>query len=215
MEILDTFIRHVADVGYERANLGDVAKELGMSKGTIVHHFGTKAQMLRELEENYMTSQLEAVRSLWERLERPEQRIAAIIAASVYLQVVSRDATFASQREVVQLADDPEMQQVRRLRRELQAMSAQEIDRGADDGVFRRVDSEIVTMQVWGSVQWMWVWFERRGDRTPDQIASTFVDMILGGLLADRAALADLASPDGEVMTVVRDVFDYVEQPTA
>lgn len=41
-EILDAFVRYVAERGYERTNIGDIADELGMSKGTIVHHFGTK-----------------------------------------------------------------------------------------------------------------------------------------------------------------------------
>ena len=44
-EILDAFVRYVAERGYDRTNMGDIADELGMSKGTIVHHFGTKAQM--------------------------------------------------------------------------------------------------------------------------------------------------------------------------
>src|SRR4051794_19136496 len=44
-EILVTFTRHVAERGYDRANFGDVAAELGLSKGTIVHHFGTKDRM--------------------------------------------------------------------------------------------------------------------------------------------------------------------------
>jgi AcrR family transcriptional regulator len=41
-EILDAFVRYVAERGYERTNIGDIADELGMSKGTIVHHFGTR-----------------------------------------------------------------------------------------------------------------------------------------------------------------------------
>jgi len=113
-EILDTFVRHVAEYGYERTNLGDIADELGMSKGTIVHHFGTKAQLLRELEENYMSQQLDAVRALWQQFDRPDERVAALMYASALLQVVSRDATVATQREVVQLSDDPAMREVRK-----------------------------------------------------------------------------------------------------
>lgn len=130
-EIHATFIRHVAERGYEGTNLGDIATELDMSKGTIVHHFGTKAQMLRELEETYMTRQLAAVALVWERLDKPAERLAGVIHASALLQVVARDATVATQREVVQLAGDPEMQQVRKLRRELQATVVAEVRRGS------------------------------------------------------------------------------------
>jgi AcrR family transcriptional regulator len=206
-EILDTFIRHVAERGYERANLGDIADELGMSKGTIVHHFGTKAQLLRELEESYMGQQLDAVRAMWDRLDRPDERIAAIIHASALLQVIARDATVASQREVVQLADDPEMLEVRKLRREMQRLTTDELRRGIDVGVFRAVDAEVATLQLWGSLQWMWVWFNPKGSRTPEEVGAAFVDVFLGGLLADRLNLAKLADPKGHVVTVVREVL--------
>ena len=69
-EILDAFVRYVAERGYDRTNIGDIADELGMSKGTIVHHFGTKAQMLRELEETHLARQLDLLRmdgSAWPR----------------------------------------------------------------------------------------------------------------------------------------------------
>ena len=36
------FTRAVAERGYDGTNFGDLAVELGISKGTIVHHFGTK-----------------------------------------------------------------------------------------------------------------------------------------------------------------------------
>ena len=207
-EILDAFVRHVAERGYESTNMGDIADELRMSKGTIVHHFGTKAQMLRELEETYLQRQLDAVRKMWERLTRPQERIAAIIFASTHLQVIARDATVASQREVVQLSDDPAMQDVRRLRQELMALTIDEIRKGVQAGVFRNVDVDLAAMQLWGSVQWMWVWFHADDPRAPEEVGAAFVDVFLGGLLLDRLELNKLADADGDIVRVVHDCFD-------
>ncbi|WP_158890855.1 TetR/AcrR family transcriptional regulator [Amycolatopsis anabasis] len=207
-EIHATFIRHVAERGYELTNLGDIAGELGMSKGTIVHHFGTKAQMLRELEENYMRRQLSAVRRMWERLEAPQERIAAIVYASALLHVVDRDATVATQREVVQLADDPQMREVRKLRTEMQELTVAELRRGIESGVFREVDVELTTLQIWGSLQWMWVWFDPEGALRPEQVGASFVDLVLGGLLLDRLPVARLADPKGPIVTAVRECLE-------
>lgn len=204
-EILRTFISHVAERGYERANLSDIADELGMSKGTIVHHFGSKAQLLRELEETYMRRQLDAVHRMYERLEKPQERIAAIIYASVLVQVVDRDATVASQREVVQLANDPELREIRKLRTEMQDLVTTELRRGIDAGVFRPVDVELATLQIWGSAQWLWVWFHPDGRRAPEEVGASFVDVFLGGLLVDRLGLSGLADPGGEVVAIARD----------
>lgn len=209
-EILATFVRHVAERGYERTNLGDIAAELGMSKGTIVHHFGTKAQLLRELEETYMARQLAAVRLMWERLERPQERIAGIVFAAALLQVTARDETVASQREVRQLADDPVMLQVRALRADLQRLTTAEIERGIAEGVFRAVDARLAVLQLFGASQWMWVWFSPDGPSTPEQVGAAFVDVHLGGLLADRFELPVLAAPDGPVVQVVRECLATV-----
>jgi TetR/AcrR family transcriptional regulator, cholesterol catabolism regulator len=213
-EILDAFVRHVATRGYDKTNMGDIADELGMSKGTIVHHFGTKAQMLRELEETHLARQLHLVQMVWHRLAAPQERVAAIIYASSLLQVLARDATVASQREIVQLSDDPAMQEVRKLRSELQALMIGEIRNGVDAGVFRNVDVELATLQVWGSLQWMWVWFDRGDSRTPEEVGAAFVDVFLGGLLLDRLALSKWADPRGDVVTVVHECLTTLTNTT-
>ncbi|MGD1256360.1 TetR/AcrR family transcriptional regulator [Mycobacterium seoulense] len=212
-EIFDAFVRYVAERGYDRTNMGDIADELGMSKGTIVHHFGTKAQMLRELEETHLTRQLDALQMAWARLSAPHERIAAIIYTSALLQVVARDATVASQREVVQLFDDPAMQQVRKLRNQLQALAVDEIRSGIESGVFRNVDVELAALQLWGSLQWMWVWFDPTGSRTPEQVGAAFVDVFLGGLLLDRLGLPKWADPSADVVSVVRECLAAVTSP--
>ncbi|OBH13052.1 TetR/AcrR family transcriptional regulator [Mycobacterium sp. E1747] len=212
-EIFDAFVRYVAERGYDRTNMGDIADELGMSKGTIVHHFGTKAQMLRELEESHLARQLDAVQMAWSRLGTPQERIAAIIYTSALLQVVAREATVASQREVVQLSDDPAMQQVRKLRNQLQTLAIDEIRSGIDSGVFRTVDVELAALQLWGSLEWMWVWFGPDDPRTPEQVGAAFVDVFLGGLLLDRLGLGKWASPSADVVSVVRECLAAVTGP--
>jgi AcrR family transcriptional regulator len=213
-EILDAFVRYVAERGYDRTNMGDIADELGMSKGTIVHHFGTKSQMLRELEETHLARQLDVLRMAWDRLAAPHERIVAIIYTSTLLHVIDRDATVASQREVVQLSDDPAMQQVLKLRDELQALTIDEIRNGVESGAFRTVDIELAALQLWGSLQSLWVWFDPVGPRTPEQVGAAFVDVFLGGLLLDRLELSKWANPSANVVSVVRECLAAVTGAT-
>lgn len=205
--ILATFIRHVAERGYDQTNLGDIADELHLSKGTIVHHFGTKAQLLRELEETYMLRQLAKLRQIWQRLPAPEERVAALIYAATLLHVLDRHATIATQREVAQLSGDPDLRGVRGLRGEIQHVVRTELHRGVVSRVFRPVDPELATLQIYGASQWMWTWFDPAGPYRPEEIASTYVDVFVGGLLADRRALARLANPNGEIVNCVRSIL--------
>lgn len=40
--ILDAAMRHFADHGYEAARVGDMANQLGIAKGSVFQHFGSK-----------------------------------------------------------------------------------------------------------------------------------------------------------------------------
>lgn len=44
-DILEAFTRNVARSGYSGSNFSEIANELGISKGTIVHYYGTKDRL--------------------------------------------------------------------------------------------------------------------------------------------------------------------------
>jgi TetR/AcrR family transcriptional regulator, cholesterol catabolism regulator len=202
-EILDAFTRAVAQRGYDGTNFGDLAAELGMSKGTIVHHFGTKDRMLRELHENYMRRRLAEVRVVWARLTRPAQRLAAFVHLGVRYSVVDRLPTVAFQREVLRFAATPGMETSLALRDEYRELVESVLAEGVVAGEFRPGDDRLRTLQLFGSVHWMWTWFDPDGPRPVEEVAASFVDTFLAAVLADPSAAPALADPAGEVAAVV------------
>jgi TetR/AcrR family transcriptional regulator, cholesterol catabolism regulator len=212
-EILTAFTRAVAERGYDGTNFGDLALELGISKGTIVHHFGTKDRMLRELHEGYMRRRLAEVRVIWARLIRPAERLAAFVQLGVHYQVVDRTATIAFQREVVRFAAEPGMETSQALRHEYRELVEGVLADGTAAGEFRPGDDRLRTLQLFGAVHWMWTWFDPDGPRTAAEVAASFVDTFLGGVLTDPAAAAVLGSPDGEVARVVAEAVHAGRAP--
>lgn len=154
-----------------------------------------------------MLRQLAKLRQIWDRLPAPQERVAALIYAAAMLQVSDRYATVATQREVAQLSGDPEMRDVGKLRDELQDVLRTELRRGIDEGAFRPVDPDLATLQIFGAEQWMWTWFDPDGPRRPEDVAASYVDVFLGGLLTDGDGLARLRDPDGDIAGVVRETL--------
>ena len=206
-EILEAFTRAVAERGYDGTNFGDLAGELGISKGTIVHHFGTKDAMLRELHESYMRRRLAEVRVVWARLTGPAERLAAFVHLGVRYQVVDRWATIAFQREVVRFAADPGMETSQALRGEYRELVESVFAEGVAAGRFRPGDERLRTLQLFGSVHWMWTWFDPAGPRPVAEVAASFVDSVLAGVLTDPTEARVLADPEGEVARVVGDAL--------
>ena len=202
-DILAAFTRAVAERGYDGTNFGDLALELGISKGTIVHHFGTKDRMLRELHEGYMRRSLAEVRLVWERLSRPAERLAAFFHLGVQYQVVDRAATIAFQREVVRFAAEPGMETSQALRHEYRELVVAVLAEGTATGEFRPGDDRLRTLQLFGAVHWMWTWFDPAGPRTAAEVAASYVDTFLAGVLTDPSGAAALGDPDGPVARAV------------
>jgi TetR/AcrR family transcriptional regulator, cholesterol catabolism regulator len=204
-EILESFTRHIAEIGYDDVNFGMVAAELGISKGTIVHHFGTKERILAAIHESYMRRRLAELDMILEWLDSPSEQLAAILHAFVRYQVDDREATVAVQREIIRLDDRETMAAGTALRQRYLDAVREVIRAGVDADLFRLVDVDIDALLMFGSVQWAWTWFRPAGPKTAEQVGSALVDLILGSLLVDRAALPELVSPAGPAAQTLRE----------
>jgi AcrR family transcriptional regulator len=212
-EILETFTRHVAERGYDRANFGDVATELGMSKGTIVHHFGTKDRMLAEVQERYMRTRITEARELLARLPGAEQRIAALVHAGVRYSADEPATTVAFQREVVRLVDQPGMESARALRDSYRDLVVGVLQDGEVDGTFVPGDARLRSLQMFGSLHWMWTWFDPAGRLAPEAVAAEFALTLLRGLGVGEAAARAAADPAGEVAATVDEIVTAAPAP--
>ena len=212
-EILETFTRHVAEHGYDRANFGDVAAELGMSKGTIVHHFGTKDRMLAEVQERYMRARLAEAHALLAELPGAEQRIAALVHAGVRYSAREPATTVAFQREVVRLVDQPGMESARALRDSYRDLVVGILRDGEAAGTFVPGDARLRSLQMFGSLHWMWTWFDPAGRLRPAEVAAEFALTLLRGLGVEEAAARAAADPGGVVASTVDEILGAPSTP--
>src|ERR1700745_2060029 len=65
-QIVDAATRHFAERGYHDARVGDIAKTLGIAKGSIFQHFGSKDGLFFEVYKR-------AVRSFAKYLDAPAE----------------------------------------------------------------------------------------------------------------------------------------------
>jgi AcrR family transcriptional regulator len=194
-DILAAFTRRVARYGYDGTNFSDIAAELSISKGTIVHHFGTKERLLGALHEQYMVRRNAEMTRLVGWSPRPDHQLAAVLFALMLYQEHDRDATVAFQREVMRLPALGE--RGLRLRADHLESVREVLRSGVAQGLFRDVDIDLQSLLLFGSAHWAYTWFEPTGRFSATQMGSALVQSVLGGLLVDRGNLDALAAPDG------------------
>jgi len=203
-DILEAFTRSVARDGYEGTSFSIIASELGISRGLIAHHFGTKERLLATLHASYARRRVDEASRIVSALTTPPEQLAGLLYAAILYQTYDRDATVAFQREVARLAKQDEDSEGRKLTHEYTRIWRDVIDAGIASGEFRVVDTNTRSLLIIGSARWVWTWFRPDGQRSVEQIGAELVDLVLGSLLVSRRRLARLADSDGEVVATVR-----------
>src|SRR5690349_16437682 len=85
-DILSAFTRNVARNGYAGSNFSEIADELSISKGTIVHHYGTKDQLFAQMHDRYMERRLAEAQAIVERFDNPAKQFAGLLFAFILYQ---------------------------------------------------------------------------------------------------------------------------------
>jgi TetR/AcrR family transcriptional regulator, cholesterol catabolism regulator len=191
--ILRVFAEQVADRGYADTSLADIAAELNLSKGTIVHHFGTKEALLRELHVAYFTRRFAEADYVHAQLKDPVSRLAAMIYALLAAHRDDRAASLACLRELVRYFDGDLTDYVREQRARYTAIVGGILRDGVDEGAFRTADAKMSALQVFGMCNYAWTWYQPDGAQSVEDIARLFARNILDGL---AAATADAALDD-------------------
>jgi len=83
-QIVSAAIDRLHAVGFEGFRLGDVAKDVGISNATLIHHYPTKVALIRAVVERF-TQTFEAVASATSDAGAPDARLVRHMQSSVTL----------------------------------------------------------------------------------------------------------------------------------
>jgi AcrR family transcriptional regulator len=206
-EILRLFTELVAEHGYDNTAIGDIARELNISKGTVVHHFGSKDRMLAEVESAYMRRRLTEAGIILRTLDSPIEQLAGLIYSFVLVHRDDRPATIVVGREFVRFVSDDSMREVRALRDEYTSMLRRVIERGVASGVLRNENPALVTLQIFGMCNWAWTWLRPGGANSAEEVAATFIRTLLSGIVLDGSAPSEVGDPKGAAARVAREAM--------
>lgn len=181
--ILDVFAKLVAEQGYSATSIAAVAAEVGVSKGTIVHHFPSKELMLQEGHLQYITRRLDEMTRILARVDDPALLLTAMVYCIVRAHRDDRAGTIAFLREFAHFASTPLSTELQAQRAEYTAIMTGIVRRASAQGVFRIEDPRITSLQVFGMVNYLWTWYRPERAETAERIAAQFASNILNGLL--------------------------------
>jgi AcrR family transcriptional regulator len=196
-EILEVFTDKVARQGYDATSFAELADEMEISKGTIVHHFGSKDRMFEEMVLMYMNRRLADLEVIQRDAKDPAVQLRLLILCTLQAQRDDRAATIAVSREFLRFVHEPLMTEVLALRAKYARTVSSIIEDGVKQGLFRPTEPMIAALQIIGMCNWAWTWLRPDGRLTIEEVAGTFIRSVMNGVLVrvDEGAMEIPAIP--------------------
>lgn len=188
-QLLDVAARLFGELGYEATTLERIAQELGILKGSLYHYISSKAELHSLVTGRRLAMLVDEVAAI-AKLDLPaDERLERALRA--HLGTIDEFHPESSQWFVQpapprQGATNPSADLNRRYERILNRI----VDDGVAAGLFRSdLDSQVATLSVLGSCNWMTRWYRQGGRLSIDQIADSIIALSLAGLRATGAPI--------------------------
>ncbi|GGM27801.1 MULTISPECIES: TetR/AcrR family transcriptional regulator [Micromonospora] len=170
--------------GFDRTSVQEIADQARLTKGAFYHHFASKDDLLRHIQEEYLQAQLTAIQQIEADSDDPKVRVAQLIRFSLTSVAEYRAHVTIFYQERRYLTGDL-FAEVTRKRGLVESAFAGMIADGVDRGVFRAdVDPRIATFGLVGMCAWAYQWLNVGGPLSIDEVARQFSAMVLEGLYA-------------------------------
>jgi AcrR family transcriptional regulator len=166
--------------GYDATSMGDLARELGLTKSAIYHHVTSKEHLLElALDEalGKLTAALDTVRA--DPSYSPEQRLRAAVRSSVVVLAEHLPAVTLLLRV---RGNTPAEQKALARRRDIDHRLAEMVREAADAGAIRAdVDPLLTSRLLFGTVNSMTEWLRDGSDA--EALADTVTTLAFDGLM--------------------------------
>lgn len=175
---IDLFIRH----GYDATSISDLAKDLGVSKSAIFHHFDGKESILAAALDEALDALDQVVNDARDPGDDLDayQRLRGAVRASVAILVTHLPAVTLLLRV---RGNSPLEQAAMQRRRGIDAQLARLVTKAVDEGRLRGdIDSDTISRLIFGMVNSVADWYHPGGAIDADTLAHVVTTVLFDGL---------------------------------
>ncbi|MGN0065463.1 MAG: TetR/AcrR family transcriptional regulator [Nocardioides sp.] len=185
----DTVLRTAVELfnrqGYDATSIGDLARELGVTKSAIYHHFDSKEALLAAALDEALDGLDRAVARAADhtRGEPAVDRLRATVVEAVRILVAHQSAVTLLLRV---RGNSPTEQAALARRRAIDDHLAALVARAVEDGALRQdVPPDVISRLVFGTVNSLVDWYRADGSLPAEQLAATVSSVLFDGLVGE------------------------------
>ncbi len=170
--------------GYDGTSLQDVASAVGMTKAGLYHYFRNKQDLFDSIVLGVLSDMLDSARERVAGAKEGAERVAAFMVAHALYFEENRDhyrAAFIGRGGDLYVFTPEQMQ----ARRAYTDFLKDILEEGKARGAFTFDDAPLVARGILGMLNWMTRWYNPQGEKTAEEIAGTYAQIVLKGIATD------------------------------
>ena len=180
-EILARAAELFYEKGYHATTIEDVAREVGMLKGSLYYYIRSKEDLLYELLLGIIVKGVEHASKAIEGITDPTERLEKAVEAQI--EHIIQNQTYVGL--FLQEFDTLSGKKQKRIQEEMvkyQKIFVDAIEDGQKQGQFVESDALLLTDAVLGMTNWIYRWYP--GTRNPglERVKKTFIAFIMNGI---------------------------------
>jgi AcrR family transcriptional regulator len=182
--VLQTAAQLFNERGFHATSLDDIAERLHVTKPTLYYYVKSKDDILMEC----VRTSLELMRDEIAKVRREGGRALdqLVTCMKVYSGIVTQDFG----KCVIRIGEDPlpapRRKELRRLKAGIDMEFRRLIEEGIAEGSIQPCNAKLAAFMLAGALSWVGRWYREDGELSPQEIADTGVQLLLGGVLARR-----------------------------
>lgn len=185
--ILEAATRVIARVGYGKASMRMVAKAAGVSLAGMYHYFDSKERMLFLIQFRTFNSLLNNLQEKLHGVTDPLEQLERMVRAHLEYFAANMAALKVCSHELDSLTGDA-YEETRRIRHDYYQLTRSIVDRLLDQHApDDPLDRHVATMSLFGTLNWLYRWYDPKKDRSPAALANHIVEQFLYGVAGPAA----------------------------
>jgi TetR/AcrR family transcriptional regulator, cholesterol catabolism regulator len=191
-EILDCATEIFAGKGYEGASMRDLSRLSGISLAGLYYYFESKEKLLYFIQQHTFTTIIERLRERLAASDNPEERIRIFVNNHVDYALAKTKAmkVLSHEDDVLKNGYGAELAAIKREYYRIcltlvdDLAKAEGLELGARGGVGTRT----AVMGLFGTMKWLYTWYNPRVDPDAQTLAREISDIFLQGVRGGRTA---------------------------
>jgi AcrR family transcriptional regulator len=184
-EILDAALTLFVKKGFNRTSIQDIADSAGITKGGLYHYLKTKEEILFLLHERFISKGFSKLKLIEEESLSTVEKLVKLLKAHLEIIREYKDDITIFYKEYNNLSPE-NYKIVLNKRDDYESIFINVLEEGRINGVFNVESSRIASFFILGASNFMYHWYNPNGEKSLDELARIYLNIIKNGILNDN-----------------------------